>query len=518
MTRSKPATIRRLSGLGAALVVLALPAASPAAQTRHLLGALHEHSGYSDGWPGSRPADYFAMARDGYHLSFLGSGEHSTTADVPFVANEECYEQATERASQCLIADKVNPMDSFRKWEATGEQATAATTAAKDFVGFRGFEWSSDRQGHINVYFSREDTTPEKDGGDLSINAFYDWLTTTGSDGLATFNHPGDKSLCGQAGCEDTTDPAFNWENFRYVRRADPQMVGIETFNGTSDFGRPPGHNAPPEGWYARALDRGWHVGAVGAEDKGHKRSDRWGAPQWAKTVILAPENTPGALKEAMRQRRFYAVLDNALRLDMSVDGRPMGSRLARAVNQPLDIRASVRGTTDPVTLQLVTRAGKVVKSGVDRLRLTRPASASEPWYFVRVSRSGKSIGYSSPVWIEGSAGQPLRPNGRRARLLRAGARRSLRRAPLLRGRPVSVAARCARACRARVRVLAGSRLIGQRTLRLPGGRRRLIRVPLGRSVRGILRHRGVRGLTVRIRARRGGEPLATRTVRIRLR
>ena len=31
---------------------------------RELIGALHEHSGYSDGWPGSRPADYFESARD----------------------------------------------------------------------------------------------------------------------------------------------------------------------------------------------------------------------------------------------------------------------------------------------------------------------------------------------------------------------------------------------------------------------------------------------------------------------
>jgi hypothetical protein len=52
-------------------------------------------SGYSDGWPGSRPADFYASGRS-----------HGL---------------------------------------ATAEQAAAATT--KTFTAFRGFEWTSDRFG-----------------------------------------------------------------------------------------------------------------------------------------------------------------------------------------------------------------------------------------------------------------------------------------------------------------------------------------------------------------------------------
>lgn len=507
-----------LAGVATAFT-LAVPAPAPGAELQHLLGALHEHSGYSDGWPGSRPANYFVMARDDYDLNFLGSGEHSTNADAPFVFNEECYEQGPERGPQCLVADPVNPADSFRKWDATLEQANAETDPAKDFVGFRGFEWSSDRQGHINVYFSTEDTTPERDGGNLTMDAFYDWLTTTGSDGLATFNHPGDKSLCGQAGCEDSTDPAFNWEDFRYVKSADPQMVGIETFNGGSDFGRPPGHNAPPEGWYARALDRGWHVGAVGVEDKGHDRTDRWGDPRWAKTVILAPQNTRAALKAAMTERRFYAVLDNSLRLDFTVDGELMGARLGRGPGDRLDIGAAARGAAGPVTLELITSGGKVVATGQDRLALGRDVNASERWYFVRASRAGKSIGYSSPVWIEpGGSRRAEQLPARRGYVLRVGARRALGRPGILRRRRVRIAVRCAKRCRTDVEVRAGSRRLGRTVARLPAGRRRLVEVRLGGSAARRVSSRRVRALRVRVRARLEGGAQGTRTLRIRLR
>ena len=111
--------------------------------------------------------------------------------------------------------------------------------------------------GHINVYFSRENSLPETDGGNIAMERFYDWLTTTGKDGLAVFNHPGDKTLCGPLRCDVRSDLGFGWEDFKYFPKADDQMVGIEVFNGGSDFGSAPGHNAPPEGWYAARARQG---------------------------------------------------------------------------------------------------------------------------------------------------------------------------------------------------------------------------------------------------------------------
>jgi hypothetical protein len=346
-----------------------------------LVGALHEHSGYSDGWPGSRPADYFGSGKS-FGLDFMGSAEHSDNADAPIVASELCLDPLV--ALQCALADPVNPLDSFRKWDATLEQARAASTPG--FTAFRGFEWTSDRYGHINVFFSKHDTNAKADGGYATLDGFYSWLTRGsalggGADGVATFNHPGAKGL-------DERDPAFNWNNFAYVPAADDRMVGIEVFNDNDDFGE----------WYPQALDKGWHVGAVGAEDLGHRRTDDWGGPGWAKTVILANGRTERDIKAAMQARRFYAVRSPGVRLSFAVDYRVMGARIAPVEGQPLRVRASVNDPT--ATLELVTSHGEVVASGLKRLAFDRPASADERWYYVRASRGGEPIAYSSPVWV----------------------------------------------------------------------------------------------------------------------
>ncbi|SDJ04054.1 hypothetical protein SAMN05421869_108246 [Nonomuraea jiangxiensis] len=387
---------------------------------RELIGALHEHSGYSDGWPGSRPADYFASGRDKHDLNFVGSSEHTSNVNAPYVFNEECLDPRV--APSCQNADPVNPLDALRKWDAELEQARAATDPAKDFVGFRGFEWTSDRMGHINVYFSRENSLPETDGGTIAMDRFYDWLTTTGKDGLAVFNHPGDKTLCGPLRCDVRSDLGFGWEDFKYFPEADDQMAGIEVFNGGGDFGTPPGHNAPPEGWYARALDKGWHVGAIGAEDNGHDRTDDWGGSQYAKTVVLARANTEKDIKRAMADRRFYAVLDNALRLDFTIDGHGMGERVRTNGKSPLAIDAHVRGSSTPLQLELVSNGGQVVAGATgDRLNVSLKA-ADDTWYFLRVRRDGRPVAYSSPIWVNDRQ-QASAPNAPKSDLSTTGGR-----------------------------------------------------------------------------------------------
>jgi predicted metal-dependent phosphoesterase TrpH len=363
---------------------LACVAATPAA-AEEFVGSLHEHSGYSDGWPGSRPADYFASGKS-FGLDFMGGSDHSDTLGLPIAASDYCLDEDTSDLPACALADST---DSFRKWDATAEQAAAATDDT--FTAFRGFEWTSDRFGHISVYFSSNYTNAKTDTGYAGMTAFWQWLALRpqlggGGDGLAVFNHPGSKKLSDQ-------DPGYNWNNFRYLRMADKRVVGIEVFNDRNDF----------DSWYPRALDKGWHVGAIGGEDLGHRKSDDWGGPEWAKTVIDAPDRSAASLKAAMLARHFYAIRRPGLGLEFSVNGAAMGSRLSPVVGDGLGIEAGYVGdaAAPHAKLDLVTSRGKVVATGTDRLDLRRPASAGEDWYFVRASAGGRPIAYSSPVWIE---------------------------------------------------------------------------------------------------------------------
>ncbi|MEX2393780.1 MAG: hypothetical protein WD826_04800, partial [Actinomycetota bacterium] len=214
--------------LACVLVAAIVPAARPLADSEgyaHLVGALHNHSGYSDGPPRTTPGTYFANGKAA-GLDFMGSSEHSDNADVPVTANEVCL---SERAPDCVATDA----DSLRKWDATLEQADAASTA--NYTAFRGFEWTSDRFDHINVYLSANDTNAKIDGGYAAMDTFWDWFTRSpglggGADGLGTFNHPGLKNL-------DDADPTAQWNDFAYVPSADRRMVGIEVFNVDDEYG-----------------------------------------------------------------------------------------------------------------------------------------------------------------------------------------------------------------------------------------------------------------------------------------
>lgn len=373
----------------------------------HYVGALHEHSAYSDGFPGSRPAHYYESGK-AHGLDFLGGSEHSDNSELPLTLSEECLDP---EFYECAIADQETPQDSLRKWDATLEQARAATD--ENFTGIRGFEWSSDRFGHINVYFSRNLINAYRDGGFASLESFWEWLGRDpalggGSDGLATFNHPGDKSLVRVLPSEvrlvpSETDPGFNWNGFEYRPEFDQRMVGIELYNDTDDgYGE----------YYVQALDAGWHVGAIGAEDVGHRPrdgdgivpgggdpSDDWGGPAWAKTVIIATDKTEAGLKEAMLARRFYAVRNTSTRIEMSAGGRPMGSRVRGEPGGTVPISARVPGAT---SLEIVTNGGAVAASAEgDAIDFSAPVGTNETYYFLRaLNGAGRPIAYSSPVWI----------------------------------------------------------------------------------------------------------------------
>lgn len=375
----------------------------PPSTNEEYVGALHEHSGYSDGWPGSRPEDYFMSARLA-GLDFLGSGEHSDNSDIPPTLNEECIPPASP--APCAVADKEEPANNFRKWDATLDRARATTT--DEFTAFRGFEWSSDRFGHINVYFSDNNTSAYRDGGFATMETFGRWFTTEpslggGADGLATFNHPGDKKL-------STSDPAFNWNDFEYRPEVDERMVGIEVFNGNKDY--------VTRGWYTRALDKGWHVGAVGVEDLGHIRpetacddpalwdtgavQDRcWGHPRWGKTVLIAEDRSEAVLEEAMAARRMYATLGADIRIELDAGGNPMGSRFSVAEGTRVPFRVGV--PTGAERLEVVTDGGEIVAASAgDSLSFEIPVTGGEHYYFVSVFGPEGPIAYTSPVWITG--------------------------------------------------------------------------------------------------------------------
>lgn len=369
---------------------------------KHYEGAMHEHSAYSDGDIHSIPRDYFRrIGEAGY--SYVGSSEHSDTLDkgVFISLGSDCF-STPDGLLTCLTPS----VDELAKWDSTARQAAEATTPA--FLGIRGFEWTSDRFGHINVYFSTNFSNAKTDLGYLvTMETFWAWfqrapqmpglggsITSTvpfggGGDGLAHFNHPSDK-------CLSESDPGCNWNDYRLVPGAVERMFGMEVYNDGN------GDDRYMED-YLRALSKGWRLSPIGSEDE---HGIEYGSEERPKTVTIASSLSEEGFREAWLARRTYALSPGRhLRAELDAAGHPMGSRLAcdGDARVPLKVRlAEADGSSFTGELRLYDREGnEVTRASGGRLEAELTVSADERWYFVRAhDADGRSAAYLAPVWI----------------------------------------------------------------------------------------------------------------------
>lgn len=371
----------------------------------HFRGSMHQHSSYSDGAADRIPADYMQQVKD-MGLDYVGSTEHSDTYDVftPFGLSEGCVE-TPDNFMTCFVP--TGP-EQFAKWEATNDQAIAASN--EDFLAVRGFEWTSDRYGHINVYFSQNFSNAKTDGGyAASMESFWDWFTRDpldsvgtggssstnppyggGGDALAHFNHPGDK-------CVDEGDAACDWNAYAMQPDAVERMFGIELFNrGRVDRYLP---------FWFTALDAGWKVSPVGSEDEhGHD----FGSEGLPKTVTVASTLDEEGFREAWLARRTYAQrAGNDFRLSVDASGHPMGSTLqcqtGAVVNYSLNVEPQ-DGSAFNGSYVLYGNGGETIATGdvPSSANLQIPVGEDDAWYALQLNNAaGEIVGFGSPVWVE---------------------------------------------------------------------------------------------------------------------
>lgn len=419
------------------------------------IGAVHEHSGYSDGDPDTRPADYFRAGREGRNehrdgrdtgvaVDFVLGSEHSDNEKLPVTTAEVCIDLSSipdglaaldlEAILPPLRCSNVEHADHYRKWAEALAQAIEATEVDEDghhvgFTAMRGFEWTNDYYNHLGVYFSRNVVNAKLDGSYLSMDVMWDWLRRPperggGADALVVFNHPGgnpaltpfDGDLPHNVLLQELLGGA-NWDDVAYVPDVDDRVIGIEVNRG-DDLA-----------WYVRALSNGWHLGPVAAEDE-HERA--WSSSDDGKTLVLTRGRSPRDYYHAFHQRRTIAlgadlvggapgeratfpqlhywagapdrqdpaatplggIVDAArttLRLDL--DGLPEGSPVVLVTN----------AAPEPIALGVVDGSG--------RLTATHEATAHETeerWWFAVVcppgtADCGTGESYSAvtaPIWL----------------------------------------------------------------------------------------------------------------------
>ncbi|MBO6751745.1 MAG: hypothetical protein JJ903_01555, partial [Spongiibacter sp.] len=382
----------------------------------HYAGSLHEHTAYSDGTPLTRPADVYRRVKQS-GFDFVGSADHSDNIGIPLSVGLSRAECSAEDFLYCLIlVDKDRPQDAFAKWSATLTQSEAASDDS--FTAFRGFEWTSDRFGHANIFFSRNYVNAKTGPGyAVTMALFWDWFSYPaqfggGSDGLLSFNHPGREDDLESAFEFAGGDPGFTFNDFRYVPHADYRVVGLEVFGKGSEYDS----DGPLGSWFSYALDKGWHLAPVGSEDH---HGVTWGDPDLPKTVIVARSRKLDDLRDAMLARRMYAVAQhyNDLRLDYHVDGQAMGARLQRPAGTTLPFTVTVRrhsgAPMSSARIQLVGPGNEVIAEGRgDTLTGTLTVSAEKRYAFVRVldgDAGDRPVAFAAPVWLlPGASPLPL--------------------------------------------------------------------------------------------------------------
>jgi hypothetical protein len=339
---------------------LTLPFLLQTYRLRLFYGDLHNHTGYSDGL--GRPEEALRQMR-ARGLHFAAITDHGE------------------------FFDRETTIRDARKWEATARQVAALT--GDEFLAIRGFEWSSPRQGHSNVWCSAG-YTGYHNTGDQSMQAFYEWLTKAqpvpGAEVLASFNHPGREVVC--------------FDGCVFVPLLDECIVALECFNRGDDYGEA----------YFHALDRGWHVGAIGVSDH---HGDDWGNPTFPRAGILAPALTLPQLQAALMARHVFATRSPTLALLVMSGVGLMGARLRLGPAESLRVDVWCH---DPLVsqgrarLELWSNGGKLIAThetrGLQHVGWSEtipPRDDREHWFVVRVLYDGIVQAYSSPLWARWS-------------------------------------------------------------------------------------------------------------------
>jgi Protein of unknown function (DUF3604) len=293
---------------------------------RVLWGDTHGHSGFAEG-QGS-PDGYYRFGRDVARLDFLSLSEHDLWMD-----------------------------DS--EWRAM-QEAVAAYDAPGRFTPLLGYEWTVRNAlgGHHNVFFS---TAPGRRRVPLQeapvLDALYAGLEAAyDSDQVLVIPH------AHQAGDWTRSDSALE------------RLAEITSSHGTFDF------------FGEKYLENGFRVGFIGSSDNhvGHPGySGVRGNQLGGLAAVLAPENTAGAVFDALRARSTYATTGERIVLEATLDGEPMGRELPAGAKRHIECR--VLGTA-PIDAIDVIKNGEIAFTR----RYLETALESRVWVQVRFESSSE--------------------------------------------------------------------------------------------------------------------------------
>lgn len=311
-------------------------------------GNLHSHTSYSDG--SGLPLDAYVYARDVAGLDFLAVTDH------------------IEMLTWIEFSDGLQKADSL--------------SVDGSFVGFYGYEWTSNYYGHCDAFntgemISASSSSLYPSGWDVFTDFVRDHPPA-----FAQFNHPGRST-------------AFNnWDSFKYLTAAKDSvfpLIEFQTIQQATDF-------------YELALSKGWHLTPVWNQDN---HLPDWGTKNAGRAGIWADTLSRASLISAILHRRTFATMDSNACIWIESDTIPMGSEALyspsidfRVVLQDADSESwqSVQLVSDIGMLANIAWTGNLDTSFVlmcDTLA----------WIFARATQTDGDMIWSAPVFFQSPTG-----------------------------------------------------------------------------------------------------------------
>ena len=269
-------------------------------------------------------------------------------------------------------------------------KATELWNRPGEFVTLPGYEWTSFKHGHKNVFF--------RDAAEADSAAAISALGTTPDDlwerlgerAALTIPHHTSRRV------NEPTDWAFRNDAFQ-------RLVEIFQVRGNYEYDGAPyqsGHNATnsaPGHGVRSALRKGHRLGIIASPDHGGG---------FGLAGVWADELTRESVYEALHARRTFGTTGAALTVWLTVEGVAQGGELEHATDG-VSLHAEVTGTADDLTLTVVSdgedlsvhefRGRRAQLDWTDR----RPLAAGTRYYYLRVRQGDGHLAWSSPVWVE---------------------------------------------------------------------------------------------------------------------
>ncbi len=364
--------------------------------SRLLYADLHNHSLFSDG-RGDPELAFAQLRAAGLDVAALTDHAAVPHADVPGL---DLSHYPSERA---LALGRGAPHSiEPDQWDRLAVIADTHDVPG-EFTAIRGFEWTDQWMGHVNVWLSHTYTKVMTPG---SMHGLREHLRATEPDALFGYNHPG-------------REPG-RFEGFGLHADLRARMVGLELFNRSDDY-LFSGFAEDGTSAVVGCLDAGWRPGVIGSSDE---HGIAYGLVGKGRTGIWALEHSRAGVREALSARRTFATREVGFRLDATLDGIRLGGEvLSAGTEMRVDLGGSAyEGATvelqlltgDPGTgLPQVSACGPAVVGEVTTLAVSLPQEAA--WVFLRVAdpvrrigvpapaghaAAGWALGYASPWWL----------------------------------------------------------------------------------------------------------------------